>query len=89
MLSSFSGAMPMPVSETTKWSGYLVPFGREVPTFKVTSPSSVNLIAFPTRFTMIWRSRFGSPRTRSARQNLRRTAIPDPSHPPAMPMCEG
>jgi hypothetical protein len=58
-----SGAMPMPVSRTSKrtthdpgaWSR------REART--VTAPVSVNLSALPTRLMSVWRSRSASPRS--------------------------
>ena len=58
----FSGAMPMPVSatltrSTTSSPGWAVGARRE----RRPRPTSVNLIALPTRLTRIWRSRPGSP----------------------------
>ena len=66
IVCSLSGAIPMPVSRTlnaivasaARWFS-------AIRTVTSISPDSVNLIAFPTRLTMIWRSRPGSPSRRS------------------------
>ena len=59
----WSGAMPMPVSSTvkTKWAEPAT--ATDAPTRRSTCPRDVNLTAFPTRFTRIWRSRTMSPST--------------------------
>ena len=62
----FSGAMPMPVSRTEKWSSVLSPWGvcRETCRTRIRiSPFSVNLIALPTRLTRICLMRWKSPST--------------------------
>ena len=62
---SLSLGMPMPVSSTVNCTA-LGPLGSAARLSRsTTSPCSVNLIALPIRFTRIWRSRPGSPRTDS------------------------
>ena len=58
---SFSDGIPIPVSETAKRNvpGRLAPLSFVTRT--VTSPRSVNLMAFPTKFTRTCRRRWGSP----------------------------
>ncbi len=74
MRSCFSAEMPMPVSRTLNSSlkGSLA--GSAV-TSTSTSPSLVNLTAFPTRFTSTWRRRFGSPMTMRGTSGATRHAI--------------
>ena len=52
---------PMPVSCTSKRKPTLGASSLHTVTFTVTLPVSVNLMALPSRLTMIWRKRFGSP----------------------------
>ena len=54
-LACCSGLMPIPVSTTSNAAR-----SPSAPTFMRTSPSSVNLIALPTRLTRIWRARVAS-----------------------------
>ena len=65
ILFCFSIGMPIPVSVTEKCNITSVISRFSTPACNTTSPRSVNLIAFPTRFTMIRPSRLGSP-TRSS-----------------------
>ena len=65
ILFCLSIGMPIPVSVTEKCSTTSAPSPFSTPACNTTSPRSVNLMAFPTRFTMIRPSRLGSP-TRSS-----------------------
>src|SRR6266566_5098057 len=53
--------MPMPVSETRRWTVTPASLRSSTLMRAMISPTSVNLIAFPTRFTSTWRSRPTSP----------------------------
>lgn len=61
----FSGGVPMPVSATVRWRQTVSSYSSADSTFTTTSPSSVNLMALPTRLVRIWRTRPGSPMTAS------------------------
>ena len=54
--------MPIPLSVTSNLSRASPAVSSSRYTCRVTSPCSVNLMAFPTRFVRTWRSRPGSPR---------------------------
>ena len=58
-----SGAMPMPVSSTSKRSHTDAADSCCTRQRNVTLPRSVNLIALATKLVRIWRTRSGSPRT--------------------------
>ena len=58
-----SFGIPMPVSDSEKSSSTFFSSALSRLTSTETSPSSVNLMALPTRLTSTWRSRSGSPRT--------------------------
>ena len=61
-LSIRSGAIPIPVSRTESSSRYEpAPLG-SASTRTTTSPASVNLTAFESRFSSTWRRRASSPR---------------------------
>ena len=62
-----SGGMPIPVSRTEICNSTAPRNSSSIATSTSTSPSSVNLMALPTRFTTIWRRRLGSPTRRSGR----------------------
>jgi hypothetical protein len=57
-----SGVSPMPVSRTAKLSSTAPAVTAPALTVSTTSPASVNLTAFASRFSRIWRSRVTSPR---------------------------
>ena len=59
--STYSGAMPMPVSLISKRSRLFPPLFSSWVTFISTNPFSVNFTALPARFSKIWVSRVGSP----------------------------
>ncbi len=61
----FPAGIPGPVSCTAKCSRTLFSVSSSRSTRTTTSPSEVNLMAFPTRLTTIWRRRVGSPTRRS------------------------
>ena len=63
--ASLSGAMPIPVSRTSKRNCARASGNATADTETTTSPASVNLMAFPMRFVRTWRIRTGSPRTNS------------------------
>ena len=58
-----AGVNPIPVSRTDMHSSTSLPSSRVDVTVTTTSPASVNLIAFDSRFNRIWRSRVTSPST--------------------------
>jgi hypothetical protein len=62
-LAAASGAMPMPLSLTTNMISLCVRVSLRLPTWTMTAPRGVNLIALLTRFVSTCRSRTGSPRT--------------------------
>ena len=62
-----SGAMPGPVSSTCMRMRHVPSPSSTTSVITPTWPSSVNFSALPSRFTRMWRSRAGSPRTRVRR----------------------
>ncbi len=58
-----SGAIPIPVSLTSKRIIAVSASDDVERAFSTTSPAAVNFTAFETRLTRTWRSRVGSPRT--------------------------
>ncbi len=66
--SSLSEGIPMPVSETANRIPFPFPDGSAVTTMP---PVSVNLAALLTRLSRTWRSRVGSPATRSGTSGCR------------------
>ena len=67
ILAWTSGAMPMPVSSTAKYSRGVVSPSACTRIRITTSPFSVNLMALPTRLTKSCRTRTGSPCTLAGR----------------------
>ena len=65
IISCFSRAMPIPVSLTVTCSATSSAASCSTPTRTTTSPSSVNLMALPTRFATTCRRRPGSPSSAS------------------------
>ncbi len=61
MVPCLSGAIPIPVSVTSKCSMVDLSVRECSPTVTSTCPLDVNLIALPTRFDSTWRTRTGSP----------------------------
>ena len=75
MRACCSGAMPMPVSRT--WNT-ISPGAAPGSTMTLTPPASVNLMALPARLSSTWRSRVGSPMTRSGNRSSTSDAISRP-----------
>ena len=76
--SSLSCGMPMPVSVTRNRRVTSSAVSRSTATSRITSPLSVNLIAFPTRLRITCRSRPGSPTTASGTSGAMRHASSSP-----------